>query len=150
MFLRTWPLLDERSDDRTKVEHFVVGKQAAFYDVASSAGENDIVKRVANSTVFAVPSWRIGFGKWSAAVDTVNTGVHDGFHLIKRELVPTAFLLVRAVVFDFAAGFAKIALTRGMPLLGPKNLKRLPLVAEITFSSVLLRQRCWRRESYSH
>ena len=65
------------------------------------------VRQARTTLSFAVPSWRIGFGKWSAAVDTVNTGVHDGFHLIKRELVPTAFLLVRAVVFDFAAGFAK-------------------------------------------
>ena len=47
VFLRTWPLLDQGSDDRTKVEHFLVGKEAVFYNVAGSAGEDDIFKRVA-------------------------------------------------------------------------------------------------------
>jgi len=62
--------------------------------------------------------------------------------LLKGELVPTAFLLVGAVVFDFAARLAEIALTVGMSLLGIKNLGWFDLLAEIASPSVLLVMRC--------
>ena len=144
------PFLDQGSDDWTEVEHFLVSKEAVFYDVAGSAGEDDVLKRVADSAVFAVPSWWIGFAERSAAVGAVGAGVHDGLHLLKSELVPTAFLLVGAVVFNFAAGFAEITLPAGMTLLRTERLKRLDFLAEITSPHVLLREIHLRQESYSH
>jgi hypothetical protein len=76
LFLRVSLFLDQGSDDWTEVQHFLVSKEAVFYDVAGSAGEGDVLKRVADSAVFAVPSWRIGFTERSAAVGAVGPGVH--------------------------------------------------------------------------